>query len=452
MSSIAENEGFSADELSIARALGWFFDICPNRENLENRIGAARRHFIAATETFDGRWATANPIEDYPDKPAMYLSQAQGLLRDRRSYDLEIGARVMPFLAMIGNHVDTLAAIPGAAERSRRFLNKNSDHPDSGLFELVAALRYAREPGCFVEFIEENPKLRMADFMVHDGDRENGIHVECKRLRSSGYEQRELVAVGAMLSRINDFVHASKASFSIDATFSSEVADIPQSYLLEKLSTVAQSRIALRGAYPWRDEFGHGEIRFSDLAAVHGDTEDDYLLFGPKMARLLAGRDAVGEPFHMVGGGSARLQDPRYVDQLHYGTVVFWRCAAPASIDARSRFVKSKLADIDRQLAKAPTAIAHIGMDAERDIAAADMRRQKNLAAVSEFRFEAPVLDIELHYFLPRVTESSSWMIDETADSFTGALGSFLPDPRLLSGGFEGIDRSLPAWRQPVPR
>lgn len=119
---------------------------------------------------------------------------------------------------------------------------------------------------------------------------------------------------------------------------------------------------------------------------------------------MLSDRGSVGEPFHMVCGGIARPEDPRFVDELDYGTVIFWRCEAQASLEARSRFVKSKLADIDRQFKDAPLGIVHIGMDAERDNAASDLRRQKNREAVSAFRAASNLIEVDLHYFLPRVT------------------------------------------------
>lgn len=248
-------------DLDVARAVDWFFQISRDPGKLLARVAAARSFFIESTGSKAGRWSTAHPLDAYRDKPAMYLSQAIGLLGDRRAYDLDMGARVIPFFKMIGSQIQLLREMKGADARGKRMLSDKSEHPDSGLFEIVAALRYAREPHLVVEFIPEKPPDRTADFLIHDGDLGNSIHVECKRLRQSDYERIELAAVRSMLDEVNEFVHAGKLSLSIDATFSGEAKNIPKDYLLDKLKMFRASRIAVAGAYPWRDDHGHGAIQ-----------------------------------------------------------------------------------------------------------------------------------------------------------------------------------------------
>jgi hypothetical protein len=58
------------------------------------------------------------------------------------------------------------------------------------------------------------------------------------------------------------------------------------------------------------------------------------------------------------------------------------------------------------------------------------------------------VLAIYVHYLVPRVSESHSWIVDETVDRFGPGL-----DPVPLMSIFQGsttIDNDLPAWKQAV--
>lgn len=439
------------EDLHVEAALSWLFEVCDFPAQLAERIESARAHYRDATDFKDGLWVTRDPFEGYADRMAVNLAQAVAMLRDRRTYDLPTASKTIPFIKNIGANIDLLRRIPGASERARRMLRPADEHPDSGVFELTAALRYAIEPGVFVEFIPEHG-ARSADFLLRGDNLLDEVHVECKRLKPSDYERSEKIRADEILNRINEFVHGRKVSLSVDVTFKKELSDIPLDYLLERLRGIKSSDILLPGAYPWSDEYGEGEARIADLGAVRRDIADSFLLVGGKLARLLAGGERPEEHFHLVCGGTPHSDDPRFIDMIDYGTAVFWRCIAEQSIEARARHITSKLADIDRQVANAPCAIAHIGMDVERDNATADLRRDRNLAAARRFRPKSVLLEIDLHYFMPRVTETASWMIDETVEPLSQLSEPFLSDsPRLLGGVADGLVEHEPAWRQPIP-
>jgi hypothetical protein len=134
------------------------------------------------------------------DLVASYLAQADALLHDRRSYDLNLGARVVPFIKRIGNQIDALRRIPGAADRVRRMLRLRQEHPAGALYELVTAARYAHE-GFTVEFVPETSQ-RTGDLRLLIPHLPREVQVECKRLQPSQYEQREAASARA-LGRIN---------------------------------------------------------------------------------------------------------------------------------------------------------------------------------------------------------------------------------------------------------
>lgn len=121
------------------------------------------------------------------------------------------------------------------------------------------------------------------------------------------------------------------------------------------------------------------------------------------------------------------------IDDVQYASGLSWHCLAAPSIEARARHISSILAKIDRQLEQAPFAAAHIGMYAERDALSADRRRARNIEAARRFDAKSNLTDVYLHYFVLRVSESSCWAIDETADA-GGCLGTpLLGDYRMLT-------------------
>ncbi|MYM37465.1 hypothetical protein GTP38_24370 [Duganella sp. FT94W] len=441
----------------IEAALRWFFEICDNPLELAERIEAARSYYRDQTDFADGRWASRDPFEGFDDRMAIILAQAVGDLRDIRTRDLYLAAEALPFLKMIGAHLDLLRRIPGATERARRMLRRREPHPDSGIFELVVALRYARENELLVEFIPEQNR-RMADFLIRLADDDpleeafKEIHVECKRLRPSEYEKAEEQKAQEILNGINSFVHENKISLCVDVTFTAELKEVPADYLLRRLDAITNSKVLVPGSYPWKDEFGEGVFKAADIAAVERDVADTFLIVGSKLARLLAGGERLEEHFHLICGGTPHSGDPRFIDQIEYGTVVFWRCLAEESVDARARYIRTKLADIDRQVEHAPLAIAHIGMDVERDTKTADLRRERNLVTASSYHPDSQLMEVDLHYFLPRTSEVTGWIIDETVEPCSRNHGPFLENPRVLDGTEENVIRNQPAWRQRVPR
>ena len=92
-------------------------------------------------------------------------------------------------------------------------------------------------------------------------------------------------------------------------------------------------------------------------------------------------------------------------------------------------------------------------MDAERDTVAADLRRERNNEVVRQFAFESRMIAVYLHYFVPRISEVSSWMIDETPDGFGPTPTSPFSAGRIFTRSTL-LDNDLAAWHQkprPLP-
>ena|SRR6185437_8312554 len=82
------------------------------------------------------------------------------------------------------------------------------------------------------------------------------------------------------------------------------------------------------------------------------------------------------------------------------------------------RYIRSKLSEADQQLGNSSCGIVHIGIDADREGPAANLRRSRNIDGVRGFRPESNLQDVFLHYFQAHITETSAWTIYETTDCF----------------------------------
>lgn len=156
--------------------------------------------------------------------------------------------------------------------------------------------------------------------------------------------------------------------------------------------------------YPWKDEFGYGEIRRANLAAVHEDSRDTSLYFGTKLARLLSGRVVHETSYHLAARTDSAPRDPRYIDRIHYGSVVTWQCA----IERKSRYVKSKLGEADRQLQGLGPAMVHMAMDVELARESLSLKCARNIEAVKAFEAKSTLAVIFVHYLVPRISEAHS--------------------------------------------
>ena len=437
-----------AEDGDVSAALDWLLSVERNPKDLLERIRVAQAYYCDNSAPVNSRWPQMSALLFKQDLIAGYLAQVDAFLNDRRAYDLLLGSKIVPFFKHIGLGIGELAKIPGATTRATRLLRPNGEHPDGGIFELVAAVRYARED-FDVEFIPEATE-RAADMRLGAGGLDKFMHVECKRLRPSVYELRETANAMELFKPMEDLVHRRRLNMHLDVNFKVELSSVPRNYLVDRATSAITSPILLSGGYPWRDEYAEGLITTASLHEVRADIVESSLIVGSKMARLLCGRRVSEGTYFIALSAEARPDDPRFVDSVDFASVVTWQCSSDASVNARARHIRSKLADIDRQMKTAEMGIVHIGMDAERDSGTADLRRARNLEAVRSFRAASNTVEFNLHYFLARVTESTAWTIDETVD-WNSRLGEgLLDDPRLLMGATE-IDSEIAAWHLPPP-
>jgi len=436
------------NDSDVRAALEWFAESSGDAVGFQRGIGEAQR-FYRQFVSLDSNLGQDVEIADLgSNKVCSYLAQADALLHDRWAYDLVLGARIVPFIKHLGGGIEALRQMPGATERASRLLRQKTVDPDSAIFELAMAVVYAQE-GFTVEFIPEVPGgIRRPDFGIKRG--EFAAEVECKRLQKGDYEKTESAFQRQLFRTLAQVIDNRRLSIHVDVVYSRELKDVPADYLAVWVSKARGCRFLMPNGFPWKDEYGEGLVKPADLDAVHRDTLHSSLLFGPKLARLLSGGLVAEGAYNIAGGVKSDPRDARFVDHLYYGSVVTWQCVAEASINARARYVRSKLSEVDKQLKSSPAGIVHIGMNAERDTVAADLRRSLNSEAVQCFAFESNMMAAYLHYFVPRVTEVSAWMIDETVDRF-GPGSARMPWAGRIFAKSELLDNERPAWHQSPP-
>ncbi|BCL74730.1 hypothetical protein JHS3_04660 [Jeongeupia sp. HS-3] len=434
------------NDSDIATALVWLATSSGDAAAFVARLSAAQQRYREVTASDAARGKDPSWSALGPDIVAAYLAQGKSLLDDRRSYDFALVSHVAPWLKQLGANLPALARVVGAPGRALRMLRNGQVLPDSALFELVMASNYAAE-GFDVTFIEEG-QGKTPDLRLFHGESGSELFVELKRLQRGDYEIKERSRHAEIFRQLEPLLHEQGLSIDVDVTYEKELADVPVDYLLQRVKRAKASPILLSGGYPWKDEFGSGLIRDANVAAVRRDTRDSYLYFGTKMARLLSGRVVSENNYHLAARASANPEDPRYVDQMKFGSVVTWQCIAPKAIERKAKYVRSKLSEADKQIAGHGRGIIHIAMDAELHSEASDLRRQRNLDALSTFQMNSQAGIVYLHYLVPRVSEDHSWLTDETVDVFSRferPPPSFPAFPCATT-----LDNDKPAWRQRV--
>jgi hypothetical protein len=442
------NKGVEEDD-DIRAALAWFASVSGNTQAFVERLEGAQQAYCTATSSSDNLGQDLNLDAISKDVVGAYLAQAKSLLDDRRSYDLALASHIVPWVKQIGRNISLLSSVPGASERAVRMLTADSVAPDGAIFELALAGNYATD-GFDVAFIEETKgQAKTPDLLLSPADLTEPICIECKRLKRGQYDIQEQVRHRDLFRKAAELIDNRRLSVHVDVTYTRELREVPDSYLADHLTCALSSRVITQGVYPWRDEYGTGEVRPANLGLVRQDIHNGSLYFGTKLARLLCGQVVRENGYHLAAGANPDRRDPRYIESISYGSVVTWQCIAPAAIDKKARYVKSKLAEADRQLKAHGYAIAHLAMDMELQCESSDLRRARNIETISAFKAVSKILAIYVHYLVPRISESQTWILDETVDSFGPGYESV--PLQMIFPSAQIIDNELPAWKQEVP-
>lgn len=439
------------DDEDVRAALSWLAEVSGAPAAFKRRLRQAQRAYTEYTGDIAHKGRDPSLSVLGPDIVASFFAQSQSMLDDRRSFDPALASRCIPWIKQIGANADALSNVPGAAERARRMLEDAATAPDGTVFELVMAGNYAAHGEDVILVPEQPGKSKTPDIHLAVEGRTERVAVECKRLRAGQYEVEERELQRGIFRRAAELIEKWRLSLHIDVNYVVELSYVPESYLADWLKRFLSATVIMPGHYPWNDEFGSGEIRPANTAAVLEEIEDSSLYFGTKFARMLSGNAVRENGYNLAAGLRPDVRDPRYFKGFEYGSVVTWQCTAPSAIDRKARHVKSKLAEAGRQVSTQRVGVIHLAMDAEPDCESSDLRRQRNMAVISEFRAESIVAALYVHYIVPRISETHAWLVDETVDKFSHG-GE--PPAMMIFSNSRPVDNDLPAWKQTlaVPR
>jgi hypothetical protein len=440
------SKGAEEDD-DVRAALAWFAAVSGNPQAFVERLTRAQEAYrtVTASPNYIGQDSKLDATQDVV---GAFLAQAKSLLDDRRSYDLSLASQIIPWLKQIGRNANVLPYIPGASERAIRMLRAETVAPDGVMLELVMASNYAAD-GFDVSFIEEAlGQARTPDLRICTSGLPEPIFVECKRLRRGQYEIREQAQHQKLFRKAAELINERRLSVHLDVTYTKELREVPVGYVADRLMRALSSPIITPRGYPWKDDCGFGIVRPANLAAVHQDICHSTLYFGPKLARLLSGNAVRESGYQLAAQVVPDKRDPRFIDSIQYGSVVTWQCIAPAAIQKKGRYVKTKLAEVDQQLKGHGAGIAHLAMDMELQCESSDLRRARNIEAITAFEPDSDLLAIYVHYLVPRISESHAWIVDETVDRF-GQGDDPVPSLAIFPGSAT-IGNEFPAWKQEV--
>lgn len=102
------NIGIENDS-DVRTALNWFADASGDAAVFWRRINEASKTYRLAALTLPTNFGKDLCLEELgSDKAASYFAQAAALLKDRQSYDLDLGSKIVPFIKHLGSSLGLL--------------------------------------------------------------------------------------------------------------------------------------------------------------------------------------------------------------------------------------------------------------------------------------------------------------------------------------------------------
>ncbi len=429
------------DHPDLRRAVDWLKSYMESGDWQRRRNAAFTRLYAAAyglpAEDERGRFF------DDSDTLGWYLFLADAFIDHPWNYEPMFGSRVVPLFAALGRDLDRLESVVGVDERVKRLIGPERRQPNGGIFELLVAAAYRRAGG-EVAFRAERPGIEKTydmDVRIAGSD----MAVECKRLETSEYGERERMRMRDLWQPAAALAQSAQRNVFGNVCFTIPVFDVPDAYLLDKVSTWLGSELP---SLVWGDDVARGTVGEPDLGSLQEVLKtDEVLVAGTRLQELLTGEYVRHARFLQVlrtkGGMS-----PRYLAACDLAILLRWQSLAPASIDAKARDVLKRLAEANRQLPDDKPGIIHIGFEAVEGDEVERARYDKILASTGKFDPHGkPLRYVYVHYFVPESPPDEAWAFDETVHwrRITGKDQRPLASPFLvMPPGVQG--RNGPHW------
>jgi hypothetical protein len=398
------------DHPEVRRAVEWFKSSMGTTEWRARRLAVARRIYGLTINGADP--GSSGRFFDERDSFAYQLFLAEAFIDHIWNYDPIFGSRVVPVFAAIGRNFDLLQGVAGIGERVTRMIGAERAQPNGPLFELLVAAAYRRAGGqvAFVPEQRGGPRTHDMDVELHG----RTYAVEGKRMETSEYGDAERQRVRQLWGPSAAHLGNILCSTLAQVEFLEPLADVPSDYLTRKTKSW---QLAPAREFTWEDRHGRGRIKRLDLAPLRSVLETDDVLNGStRLAELLTGRYKRHQP--MISSLRVKLaENPRYVTECDYATILEWTPLAPASISGRARDVLRKVADGLGQVPADRPSVIHVGFEAVEGDAVEALRHRRIAASMKDFDPEDKPLEcVYTHFFAPESPPDEGWAFDETVD------------------------------------
>lgn len=336
-------------------------------------------------------------------------------------------------------------------------MSYDRDQPDSGLFEILVALRWLKSGWNEVELIpaassEKSPDIRAAS------KRQEWL-IECKRLaKSSEYSIKERESWLRMWLHLSRFLIHERIPVILNVEFHEELEALPETFLLDELAE--KLKLTVLPCTIYSNQTCTVSVKFVDLKAAQAHLKSHYVRYPSEQLNLLIagyrdpnrGFTSVVEGKIVSVGEKSGLN--RFLDEIRFAAGSFWHCDAERSIERKARDIRKHLAEAVSQLPANKKSVVHIGLETL-DGALVEAKRYERICN-TVFQFDLKGKDVRwiyCHLFQSYSPPTQGWVLDETVYHFSNENG-FADEPlnkRTLVVPDE--DASSPAvhWLRPPP-
>jgi hypothetical protein len=355
----------------------------------------------------------------YPeDQFAWYLYLTESYLSHPENYDFAQGSRVIPIMKSIGRWIHLVEDIEGLRKRMSKMANEGKKEADSGLFEALVALAYARNGHCTVKFIKEYSERKTCDLSI--ATNETTWMVECKRLsKSSEYSITERMKWLKMWQYLNNYFVRSRHSVVLDIHFHVELMRLDDDFIahnvIPKLKLVGSAGIIVD------NEVWTVSVEPTDYGRIRKVLDHTYVKINSAILNdIIAGPFESGRGFTCVIEAKNSHLYPNYLEDISFAAGAIWSCDAEEAIQKKARDIRKHLAEAINQLPSGSPAIIHIGLEAQDGNIVEKERFFRILKTLIQFDPYGKDLHwVYIHIFEPRVPIDKNWEFFETVYPFS---------------------------------
>jgi len=363
--------------VSAKNALDWFLTHMG-----EEQWSARKKNVVKYFREQQNRQIPSNPdfgldIEDerarvafHDDWIAWYLYLVESVYYRPYVDEPSQSARVYPFFAAIGRHIDIAKTIKGIDNKLDELLKGKNNQPDSLLFEIVIAIMYQRN-GWTVEFLPETPAAKTPDLSVtRDGEH---FFVECKRQsRVTEYSELERKEWRKRWTKLTPILTSNPTPIFLDVTFKVEVSETEEDVLIGAFLELVKQGCIYSGE-PLENEELVIRGNIIDMDLVHSHFEKFQVRWNsPQMIALFAnGYESSGSytqinsptGINAIGPDDDESILNLFCEGIHTAYCAKWECLSEVSIDKKAKDVKKLLSKAVNQAPEDSPTIVHIGYE-----------------------------------------------------------------------------------------